>query len=136
VIPSFRYHVRYEHSSAGHTFAQLRVNFQPIARGYPFLVYAQHFDIIPQLHTLTEDTTRGHFPDPISRLYILKCAIRSDGTWIGGIVELSRVRVPVELVPRFGERADHRLTKTNSLECSTEFSLNRYSDKEIYKLVF
>jgi hypothetical protein len=67
---------------------------------------------------------------------MLKRALRGDGSRIGDIVPLSRLRIPVELIPRFGKNADLRLTRYNSLEYSSEFYLNKYSDKEILYSVF
>lgn len=64
-------------------------------------------------------------------MYILKRATRSDGSRLGDIVEVQNIRTPVELIPRFGEKADPRLTPYNSLEFSKEVRLNKYSEKEL-----
>lgn len=65
-------------------------------------------------------------------MYVLKRARRSDGTIMGGILPLCQTRALVDLVPRFGNEADRRLTKANILEYSAEFWLNKYFDKEIF----
>ncbi len=51
---------------------------------------------------------------------------------MGDIIPLSHIRAAVDLVPRFMEAADSRLTKENSLEYSNEFLLNHFFDKQIY----
>jgi hypothetical protein len=64
---------------------------------------------------------------------MLKRALRTDGSRIGGILPLSHCRMPVQLVPRFGTKADLRLTSKSSMEWSREFFLNCYFDKNIYQ---
>jgi hypothetical protein len=51
---------------------------------------------------------------------------------MGFVVPLSLIREVADLVPRYGERADSRLTKVNALEHSTEFFLNKYFTKPLY----
>ena len=97
-----------------------------------YLIYAERFDIIPQSATITT-SARTVAPDPITGLYILKRALRSDQTRIGGMVPLYHCRMPVQLVPRFGLEADNRLTYTTSMEKSREFFLNGYFDKNIFQ---
>jgi hypothetical protein len=96
-----------------------------------YLVYAQRFDIIPQLSALP--LTRAAIPDPITGLYLLKRALRTDQSRMGGIIPLSHCRMPVQLVPRFGAKADTGLTCTTSMERSREFFLNGYFDKDIFQ---
>ena len=120
----------------GCSVAQIRVVFHPIwnaevPNAPSYLVYAQRFDIIPQL-TATPPT-RASIPDPITGLYVFKRAFRADKSRIGGIIPLSHCRMPVQLVPRFGAKADGRLTSKNSMEWSKEFFLNAYFDKEIFQ---
>lgn len=69
-------------------------------------------------------------PNSATGMYVLKRAVRADGSKPGGIIPVSRLRGPVELVPRFGEKADARLTMESSMEYSTEFWLNKYAGKE------
>lgn len=94
-------------------------------------MYTQRFDIIPQL-TATPPT-RAPIPDPTSGLYVLKRASRVDNSRTGDILPLSHCRVPLHLVPRFGAKADTRLTSKNSMEWSKEFFLNAYFDKDIFE---
>ena len=96
-----------------------------------YLVYAQRFDIVPQL-TITPPA-RAATPDPTTGLYVVKRALRADGSRIGDIVPLSHCRTPVQLIPRFGAKADTRLTSSNSMEWSREFFLNAYFDKDIFQ---
>jgi hypothetical protein len=90
----------------------------------PFVAYAHRFDIVPQ-------ADRGA-PEKASSLHILRRAYRSDGSLLGDIVPLHQLRSLVSLVPRFGKKADSRLTKTNSLSFSTEYRLNKYFTKELF----
>ena len=116
----------------GHTIAQLRVIMRIIpnrqtpafATNNPFVAYVERFDIIPQ--------ATASAPEPASSLYVLRRARRADGSRQGDIVPLSQLRSLVSLVPRFGGKADSRLTKTNCLAFSTEFWLNKYFTKELY----
>ena len=94
-------------------------------------MYAQRFDIVPQL-TMTP-LTRATVPDPTTGLYILKRAFRTDGSRLGDIIPLSHCRTPVQLVPRFGKEADAQLARSNSMELSREFFLNAYFDKDIFE---
>jgi len=96
-----------------------------------YLLYAQRFDIIPQL-TATPPA-RAAIPDTTTGLYIFKRALRTDKSRIGDIIPLSHCRMPVQLVPRFGTKADARLTSRNSMEWSREFFLNSYFDKDIFQ---
>ena len=41
--------------------------------------------------------------------------------------------MPIQLIPRFGAKADVRLTSRNSMEWSREFFLNAYFDKDIFQ---
>ena len=96
------------------------------------MVYTQRFDIVPQLAT-SAPPTRAAIPDPTTGLYIVKRAVRTNRTRVGDIIPISHCRMPVQLVPRFGVEADHRLTSSNSMEWSKEFFLNAYFDKDIFQ---
>ena len=58
--------------------------------------------------------------------------MRANGSRLGDVVPLLQARIPTPLVPRYGTRADPKLTSRNSLEYSSEFYLNRFFDKELY----
>ena len=93
----------------GCSVAQIRAVFHPIwdaevPNAPSYLVYAQRFDIIPQL-TATPPT-RASIPDLITGLYVFKRAFRADKSRIGGIIPLSHCRMPIQLVPQFGTKAD------------------------------
>lgn len=96
-----------------------------------FLTYAERFDVIPQPTNLGS-TTRARCPDPVTGMYVLKRAFRSNGTRMGGVVPLSQARIAAPLIPKYGTQADPKLTCHNSLEFSTEFFLNHFFDKELY----
>ena len=101
----------------------------PNAPGY--LLYAQRFDIIPQPTTIPP--TRAAIPDPVTGLYVFKRGLRTDKSRFGDIIPLSHCRMPIQLVPRFGTKADRRLTSRNSMEWSQEFFLNAYFDKDTFR---
>ena len=96
-----------------------------------FLLYAQQFDIVPQ--TTTTPPTRSAIPNPTTGLYILKRALHADRSRIGDIIPLTHCRMPIQLVPCFGAKADVRLTSRNSMEWSQEFFLNAYFNKDIFQ---
>jgi len=102
-----------------------------IANAPPYLLYAQRFDIIPQPSNTSP--IRAPIPDPITGLYIFKRALRTDQSRTGDIIPLSHCRMPVQLLPRFGAKADARLTSATSMEWSREFYLNAYFDKDIFQ---
>ena len=123
----------------GHGVAQLRLIMRVVPlKGFSqdpisdiFLTYMQRFDVIPQINQKFSSRA-GSFPEPASTLFVLKRALRGDGTPLGDIIPLTQVRGLADLVPRFGTKADARLTRQNSLEYSTEFWLNKYFDKDSY----
>src|ERR1700761_1900905 len=90
-----------------------------------YLMYVQRFDTV-----LPAGSSTG--PDPTTGLYTLKRACRSDKSRMGGVVEIDYIRTPVELIARFGAKADPRLTPYTSLEFSSEFRLNKYASKELF----
>ncbi|KAF9781501.1 hypothetical protein BJ322DRAFT_1111424 [Thelephora terrestris] len=120
----------------GYSVAQVRVVFHPVRDGEDsnaplYLVYAQRFNIVPQL--TAAPPIRASVPDPITGLYVLKRAFRADKSRIGDVIPLSHCRMPVQLIPRFGAKADARLTSKNSMEWSREFFLNAYFDKDTFQ---
>lgn len=126
---------------SGHKVAQICLIMRPVPpRSFQvptglntFLAYVQRFDIIPQLSAAASNSAvRQVQPDPVSGMFVLKRSRRADGSLMGDIVPLSQCRVPVEVTPRFFERADPHLKANNSLELSSEFWLNKYFDKDIF----
>jgi hypothetical protein len=117
----------------GFTVAQIRLIIHPIwhlrSRKPLFLTYCQRFDIVPQAHV---NEARSCIPDPITGMYVLKRALRSNESRVGDIIPLSHLRMPAYLIPKFGQKADVRLTAQNSMEYSREFFLNRYFDKDMF----
>ncbi|KAJ7302442.1 hypothetical protein DFH08DRAFT_1089772 [Mycena albidolilacea] len=114
----------------GHTVAQIRLIMRPIWKKSSeplttaYLMYAQRYDIVPQHGSATgREWSTG--------MYILKRATRADGQRLGDVTEVDNIRIPLELVPRFGPKADPRFTPHNSLECCSEVRLNKYSSKEL-----
>ena len=92
-----------------------------------YLAYVHRFDIVPQV---CMPPGQRFAPDPVTGMYILKKAIRSNGYPVGAIVPLYHCHIPVDLIPRFGEVADPYLTPQTSMERSKSFFLNHYFDPE------
>jgi hypothetical protein len=65
-------------------------------------------------------------------MHLLKRARRNAGELMGDVVPLSQIRALINLVPRFGEEADKRLTKETAVEYSSEYWLNKYFEKELF----
>ena len=115
----------------GYDVAQIRLIFHPVWSTSVFLTYTEHFEIIPQ-PTSYGSVLRGACPDPVTGLYVMKRSVRANGTRLGDVIPLLQARIPAPMVPRYGVRADPKLTSRNSLEYSTEFYLNSFFDKELY----
>ena len=96
-----------------------------------FFVYAQRFDIVPQLNP-SFSARYGPYPDPVTSMYLLKRCTQTDGSCMGDIISLGQLRCAVELTPSFGKQADRWLTKESSLEYNNEFWLAGYFDKETF----
>ena len=90
-----------------------------------FLAYVERFDIVPQSGSVN---TANHF----TGMYVLRRALRSDGSRQGHIVPIKFFRTAIMLVPRHGPRADGRFSRENSMECASEFWLNHYFNKELF----
>jgi hypothetical protein len=58
--------------------------------------------------------------------------MRSNGERIGDILPLDQIRAQADLAPRFGTKANPKLTSSTSLVYSTEFWLNKYFNKELF----
>ena len=97
-----------------------------------FLAYVQRFDIVPQPNP-QRPSQKGSFVEPSTGMYCLKRAQRSNGSSFGDVIALEHIRALVDLVPRFGESADKRLSKETVLEHVSEFRLNsKYFQKELF----
>lgn len=81
---------------------------------------------------MTSSGSRAYVPEPSTNMYVLKRSLRADGIRMGDIIPLSHIRAAVDLVPRFMETADPRLTKESSLEYASEFLLNHFFDRQLY----
>jgi hypothetical protein len=65
-------------------------------------------------------------------MYALKRSLRADGTRMGNVIPVTNLRAPADIIPRFQEKADTRLTKENTLEYSQEFLLNKFFAPELF----
>lgn len=98
-----------------------------------FLTYVQRFDVVPQVNpSFSGSRVQGPYPEALSSLYLVKRAKRTNNESFGDILPLHQVRKLVELIPRFGEKADWRLSRFNSLQTNSEFWLNKFFTKEVY----
>jgi hypothetical protein len=97
-----------------------------------FPVYAQRFDIVPQLPPTGQGQSnqKGMYQELSNGMHLLKRARRTDGSIMGDVVPLAQLRTLVDLVPRFGKQANRQLAKETVLEFSSEFWLNKYFEKE------
>ena len=110
--------------SSGHMVVQLWLIFHILGTDQ-FLTYVQHFHVTPP--------SAGHTTDAAATgLHVLKRAVRNNRERIGDVLPLAHIRSPVHLIPRFGKRANPRLSTHTSHEFSSEFWLNRYWNKQIY----
>ncbi|KAF9777296.1 hypothetical protein BJ322DRAFT_1135060 [Thelephora terrestris] len=116
---------------SGFFVGQIRLIFHPIwtlKTKLPFyLAYVQRFDIVSQPYMPRGQQT---VPDPITGMYVLRRARRSDGSPMGAIIPFYHCHMPVNLIPKFGESADPYLTAETSMEDTREFFLNHYFDVE------
>ncbi|KAJ7741685.1 hypothetical protein B0H16DRAFT_1728463 [Mycena metata] len=127
-----------ESGLTGHTVCQIRMIFRVVPPRYTvprpetkgFLAYVQHFKVVPQTNPMGGG--KGMLPEPASGMYLLKRARRSDGSIMGDVIPLDRLRAPVELTPRFGKVADRRLSKETSLDLCDEFWLSNWFTKEVF----
>ena len=98
--------------------------FRPLQSDF-FLAYVHRFNVVPQ----------QRMPDqvhPGTGMHLLRRAVRSDGSRIGGVIPITQVRSPAHLIPNFSNEAHSRLTRDNSYDVSSEFWLNKYWLKEFY----
>ena len=124
------------HFFPGFTIAQIRLILHPIwnvpvAKAPLYLIYAQRFNIVPQLSA--NPPARAAIPNPVTGLYILKRATRTNQSRFGDILPLYHCCMAVHLVPRFGAKADPTLTYATSTERSRELFLNKYFDKDVFQ---
>lgn len=115
----------------GHIVGELRLIFQPIPpRGLrdtwwssQFLVYVMRLDISP--------VDSKNF-DEVTGMHILRRVERTSGVPMGDVIPLGQLQVLAPIVPKFGNKADPRLTTETSLRYFNSFYLNHFFDKELY----
>lgn len=87
------------------------------------LVYAERLDVVPRQTGETEPTTG---------LHVLKRATRASGDSLGEVFPLDQLKSYAHIVPRFGPKANNRLSYSNSIHGSRSFFLNKYFDKDFF----
>lgn len=68
----------------------------------------------------------------VTGMHILRHVERASGVPMGDVVPLGQVRVLAPIVPKFGNKADSRLTAQTSSHYSNSFYLNHFFNKELY----
>ena len=69
--------------------------------------------------------------EPLTNMYCMKPAQRSDGSAMGDVIPLGQVRALGNLIPVFGEVAEKHFMKETVSDYASEFWLNTYFDKEL-----
>ena len=97
-----------------------------------FLAYVKRWDIVYQKDSLTKKNLP--IPDPVTGLFLLKRARRSNHEDMGDILPLSQIRAFVDLVPKWEKNSPYekKFTKANSIHLSKQVWLNKYIDKELF----
>ena len=90
-----------------------------------FFAYVERFDIVLQNGSIKD-------PNPLTGMYVLRCALRSDRLRQGHVVPIKYFCTTRRLIPRYGAKADTRYNKENLLEFAPEFWLNHYFNKELF----
>lgn len=89
-----------------------------------FLVYVARLDVVRE---------RNKDIDEITGMHILKRVQRASGLIpVGDVVPLSQVRALAPVVPRFGPKANPRLTAQTSSHYCNSFYLNHFFNKELF----
>ncbi len=124
----------------GHFLGQIRLIFRskPLSKmeSPSILLYVECFKPAPGTYRPQRDGTRAFVPDDNIEMYRVIRALNSNGTRKGVIISLQDVWRPVELIPVFEKACPLDWTCDNSLELATQFYLNCFSDKDIYKSVY
>jgi hypothetical protein len=116
----------------GHIVCEIQLIFRPVPpRGLEgtwwskqFLVYVARLDVVP---------VRNKDFDEVTGMHILKRAKRASGLMpVSDVVPLSQVRALAPVIPKFGPKANPRLTAQTSSHFSTSFYLNHFFDKELF----
>ncbi|KAI5987639.1 hypothetical protein EDD15DRAFT_2371999 [Pisolithus albus] len=108
----------------GHSVVQLRMIFRPL-HSELLAAYVQRFDVVAQQGN-TNNRNAG------TGMYLVRRAVRSNGSRIGDVLPITLIRSPAHLIPHFGKEAHSRLTSQTSYELSSDFWLNKYWSKEFY----
>ncbi|KAJ7038598.1 hypothetical protein C8F04DRAFT_1209379 [Mycena alexandri] len=123
---------------AGHAICQLKLIFRVVPQSdcvapagtEQFLAYIQRFNIVSQPNP--EGGASGPFPESSTGMFQLKRARRADGSVMGDVVPLHRIRARIELTPRFGKVANKKLTSQTSLDYCDEFWFDKWFTKELF----
>lgn len=74
---------------------------------------------------------------PNINMYTAVRDLNEDGSRRGEIIDINRIIRRVELIPQFGGRVLGHMNSNNSLELDDiSYSVNSFTDKEVYQSVF
>ncbi|KAJ3739032.1 hypothetical protein DFH05DRAFT_1595529 [Lentinula detonsa] len=135
-------------SLEGHAVAIVKVVFAPAYGRYStyhhprtdeFLAYCERYDVVNQppppakyTHLPCYQAWKPYYPDYASGCYVLKKALRTNGTPFGDIVPISQFRAQVDLAPYLQGKADSHLSPTNVMTYAPRLLLNKYWEKELW----
>ncbi|KAG2157308.1 hypothetical protein DEU56DRAFT_750446 [Suillus clintonianus] len=105
----------------GHTVGEIRVILHPVGKAGTNWSWKDHF--LTYVHRFNVVLQGGSNREPNTQLHVLKRVKRLNGT---------RLRAPVNHVPRFGASTDNHLNPYNGMEHASEFWLNKYWDKNTF----
>lgn len=102
----------------------------------PTLAYVEYFKHAPKTLADQENGEKNHVPDDIIEMFRVIRKVSRDGERIGGIIRLTDIWRPIQLIPVFGKKCDDRWDSNSAVELSKEFYVNCFWDKETYQAVY
>ena len=104
-----------------------------------FLAYCERYEILrrPDPPSSYQELTLfnaipGRTPDYYTGCYMLRRCFRGSGQPMGDIIPVSQFRALVDVIGKFGEKADNRLTMQTSTSYCEELYLNKYFTPELF----
>lgn len=126
---------------SGHTVVQIRLIFRPVNNGDgiyggPTLAYVEYFKHGPRTLSLQENGEKHHVPDDDIEMFRVIRKFGRDEKRIGGVIPLTDIWRPIQLIPVFGKKCPVTWDSDNAVELSKEFFVNSFWDKETYQAVY
>jgi hypothetical protein len=121
-----------------HKVVQVRLIFSPITSVTsvkpPIYFYREAFKF-SSLYRTDVDGVDMFAPAPHVDMFVLNCHLRSNGSQMGDIFQLTDIREVVELVPQFGSKVDNQLNCNNLLDIPDTFYLNNFTGKDNFHAI-